>query len=95
MMLVGQPGCQSSLCPVAPPGIPDAQIVGNTFENNVAQRGGGAMYLWHVGEPLIENNIFRFNQTDEGGGAIDNNCPPFLKGTNRLVTILRGEILTG
>ena len=47
-----------------------AQIIGNTIENNSSYSSPGGIWLSDAGAPLIENNIIANNHSDEHG-AID------------------------
>jgi hypothetical protein len=47
-----------------------AQIIGNTIEDNQVMFGGGGINVMSAGLPLIENNIIRNNYTNESGAGI-------------------------
>jgi hypothetical protein len=48
----------------------NAQIIGNTIENNQTAEGSAGINIASAGLPVVENNIIRNNMTNEAGGIL-------------------------
>lgn len=49
----------------------EAQIIGNTIENNQVRYGAGGINVVSAGLPLIENNVIRNNYSNDIGAGIN------------------------
>jgi parallel beta-helix repeat protein len=54
----------------APVGALNAEIIGNTIENNNAQQGAAGIYAFDAGRPLIESNTIAHNMGQTLGSGI-------------------------